>query len=691
MRRLRLIWAATAGVVVSLVTAPGAWALLPAVDLSTGAVTPSPADLQAVAGSDGSAAVAYTRAGRVLLALKDPGQPFDALSDLGTGANPKLASTPGGRMLLAWTTAAGTPALHLAIREQGATTITFLPDQDIAGLGALAVHGAPDGSLYIGSATATTLSLQRIPPGSSTPVAAFTTPLAGVREIALGSQTSTPDRPIAWVFATAASGATSTANVIRWTANAGASATTAIDSVTSTTSGAPPLVTSTTRSLRTPAVISGDEPSFTWQSNTSTTSIGNTTVSNQLKRADRSGIAFTTTVLESLSGIGFFGGVTQFGTRQAVDAAGGGILVWGSRTGIGGSDATVTAASRTPEGASGPSLTIPSGGLTGLAVATTGANSGALLAALDGRLRINRLTAAPGGAVTASASTEVTLPTGESPGLVAAAGTGAGDLALAWTSATVLNDVRVQVALDDVVPPTLEVQAPPTAVSSIAATTQAAADSINAGLRKRSYTATAADTWTPTTVSWDFGDGATATGASAEHTYATAGRKTVTVTATDRAGNRTTKVITDEVPQIGVTPTQPPQTTDLARLTGVSLAARAFRAARGKVGGGRGTTLRFTLSRAATVQLRTLRITRGFRTKGGACMARRPKGTSPKRCERQQAVGSATSLQAKGGQNAVPFAGRSGRRALPPGAYLLQVATTDDPRGGASLRFTIRR
>jgi PKD repeat protein len=58
-----------------------------------------------------------------------------------------------------------------------------------------------------------------------------------------------------------------------------------------------------------------------------------------------------------------------------------------------------------------------------------------------------------------------------------------------------------------------------------------------------SFTADATDAWGPITVAWDFGDGATATGPTAEHTYASAGTKTVTVTATDAAGNVGTATI----------------------------------------------------------------------------------------------------------------------------------------------------
>jgi PKD repeat protein len=62
-----------------------------------------------------------------------------------------------------------------------------------------------------------------------------------------------------------------------------------------------------------------------------------------------------------------------------------------------------------------------------------------------------------------------------------------------------------------------------------------------------SFTADATDAWGPVSVTWDFGDGATATGATADHTYASAGTKTATVTATDAAGNAGTATVEAEV------------------------------------------------------------------------------------------------------------------------------------------------
>ncbi len=53
-------------------------------------------------------------------------------------------------------------------------------------------------------------------------------------------------------------------------------------------------------------------------------------------------------------------------------------------------------------------------------------------------------------------------------------------------------------------------------------------------------TAAPSDVWGPVSVAWSFGDGSTATGTAASHTYAGAGSFVVRVTATDGSGNVTT-------------------------------------------------------------------------------------------------------------------------------------------------------
>ncbi len=49
--------------------------------------------------------------------------------------------------------------------------------------------------------------------------------------------------------------------------------------------------------------------------------------------------------------------------------------------------------------------------------------------------------------------------------------------------------------------------------------------------------ARALDLWSPAAIAWSFGDGSGAAGAAVSHCYDTTGERTVTVTATDLAGN----------------------------------------------------------------------------------------------------------------------------------------------------------
>jgi hypothetical protein len=97
-----------------------------------------------------------------------------------------------------------------------------------------------------------------------------------------------------------------------------------------------------------------------------------------------------------------------------------------------------------------------------------------------------------------------------------------GDAIVTWVTST--SPTRTAVAVNDVSPPSVSVATPaPVEVG-----------------HQVTLTATAADTWSPVSLSWDLGDGATASGAAVNHSYASAGTKTATVTATDSVGNSAT-------------------------------------------------------------------------------------------------------------------------------------------------------
>jgi hypothetical protein len=109
-----------------------------------------------------------------------------------------------------------------------------------------------------------------------------------------------------------------------------------------------------------------------------------------------------------------------------------------------------------------------------------------------------------------------------------------GDGVVTWSSSGIAIPAHIAVAVNDVTSPTLSSISVPGSVEVGTAAAMSAA---------------IADTWSPASIAWGFGDGGTATGGSVSHGYATVGSRTVTVTATDAVGNSTSQTRT-----ISVTP-----------------------------------------------------------------------------------------------------------------------------------------
>ena len=105
-----------------------------------------------------------------------------------------------------------------------------------------------------------------------------------------------------------------------------------------------------------------------------------------------------------------------------------------------------------------------------------------------------------------------------------------------------------------------------------------------------------------------------------------------------------------------------------------------------------GTTIRFTLSEAATVKLAFIRRTTGRRV-GRTCRPTTDANGTRSRCTRTILQGTRI-LKAKAGANAITFAGRLPGRVLTPGAFVVR-ATATDASGARStprtFRFAIRR
>ncbi len=126
-------------------------------------------------------------------------------------------------------------------------------------------------------------------------------------------------------------------------------------------------------------------------------------------------------------------------------------------------------------------------------------------------------------------------------------------------------------------------------------------------------------------------------------------------------------------------PPPPPDTTD-PDVTGLALARTRFRlgSALPSVAAVRtGTTIRFTISEAATANLRFRRAAPG-RLVGGRCRRPTRVNRSRRRCTRMLSVRGSVSLAVQPGARRIKFAGRlSARQRLRPGRYQLILRATD--------------
>lgn len=137
-----------------------------------------------------------------------------------------------------------------------------------------------------------------------------------------------------------------------------------------------------------------------------------------------------------------------------------------------------------------------------------------------------------------------------------------GTVTAVWRRREGFNDIAQSRVLDAAGPTISGVSVPPTGTAGHAL----------------SFTAAATDTWSdPTTLTWDFGDGATATGTPVTHAYTSPGTYTVKVTGTDAVGNTTRRsagtvaVAAAATPPTTVPPVTTPPPAAAPRITGFSL------------------------------------------------------------------------------------------------------------------------
>jgi hypothetical protein len=254
-------------------------------------------------------------------------------------------------------------------------------------------------------------------------------------------------------------------------------------------------------------------------------------------------------------------------------------------------------------------------------------------------------------------------------GVVAAADTGA---AMAAFTRFDGSANRIYVSQFDALPPVLSSADAP-------ATATAGAES--------AFAAVATDDWGPVTIHWDFGDGAAADGPAVTHAFAAAGNPTVTVTATDGAGNQasTTRsvVVAAALPVVSAVAVSPSR-------FAVGQATTALTARRAP----RGTRIRFTLAAPAAARLTFQHPARGRRTHG-RCAKPSHRLRKAKRCTRYVKDGKAlTRANLGAGAQTVAFSGRIGRKALHRGRHRVVVSATGAQGAtstGHPARFTIVR
>jgi PKD domain len=216
------------------------------------------------------------------------------------------------------------------------------------------------------------------------------------------------------------------------------------------------------------------------------------------------------------------------------------------------------------------------------------------------------------------------------------------------------------------------------------------------------FSAGASDLWSPFGFSWSFGDGsAGAAGGAVTHAFAAAGAFRVTATATDAAGNSSSRsavvlvrdTVSPRVERLALTHARfrvGAQRT--ATAAGASTAAAKKRRHPRRPRTPSGTTVRYAVSEAAVATFAIDRAVAGRRV-GRTCRKATRANRRHRRCTRYVHAGTLT-RHARAGADSLAFSGRIGRKALAPGSYRLTL-TLRDPAGNASrpksLTFTIVR
>jgi uncharacterized delta-60 repeat protein len=194
---------------------------------------------------------------------------------------------------------------------------------------------------------------------------------------------------------------------------------------------------------------------------------------------------------------------------------------------------------------------------------------------------------------------------------------------------------------------------------------------------------------TITSYSWSFGDGTTATGSSATHSYATPGAYTAALTVRDDYGQTATssQVITVNAPVV----------TPIAALGRPALSLLKIRPAKfagakrgGSIARNAGAVVSYRDSQAATTTFTVARAQPG-RKSGGRCVKPTKRNARAKRCTRFVRVRGSFRHADTAGANSLRFTGRVSKKALRPGSYRLSATPRLGGKTGktAAARFRI--
>jgi PKD domain len=205
------------------------------------------------------------------------------------------------------------------------------------------------------------------------------------------------------------------------------------------------------------------------------------------------------------------------------------------------------------------------------------------------------------------------------------------------------------------------------------------------------------DVWSGvSTVSWQFGDGAAAAGASTQHAYTHPGLYHVTVTATDGLGNATSATRSITI-RSGSSPNGGPLLTDLGISPGTfALGGRMVHrhcAARSRTNAhdrhcarAIGLTIRYRLSAASHVRLTVARLLSG-RLVHGRCVAPTHANHKHRVCVRALSIGTFPGPGGAGADRLI-WNGKVGGHRLTPGRYRLTATPSRSTAASTDFRIT---